>query len=114
MCSFFDIGCHIQMTIWETWANTSWLTKFLIVGGLVGLIVALCWSFLLVLGGWPAVIAAVAIILGAVLALLPRKPKGHDSEHVSGRDALPSVRVPSRKRGKRVFDSDTGVWKDVE
>lgn len=117
MCGFIDISCWIQAAAWEWWAEVTWLNKILIVGGLVGLIVALSWSFLLLLkrlGGWPAVIAAVAIILGAVLALLPRKPKGHDSEHVSGRDALPSVRIPQRKKGKRVFDSDTGVWKDVE
>ena len=88
MCSFFDIGCHIQMTIWETWANTSWLTKFLIVGGLVGLIVALCWSFLLVLkklGGWPAVIAAVAIILGAVLAYFGSKLQPQEDAEIEAK-----------------------------
>ena len=116
MCGFFDIACHVQSAAWEWWAEVTWLNKILIVGGLVGLIVALSWSFLKVLksiGGWPAVGAAVALILGAVLMVLPRKPKGHDSEHVSGRDALPSVRVPSRKRGKRVFDVETNTWKDV-
>lgn len=116
-CGFFDLGCHVQLTIWELWANTSFLTKFLIIGGVVGLIVALSWSFLLVLkriGGWPAVVAALAVILGVVLAVLPRRPKGRDAaENVAGRDALPSVRIPQRKRGKRVFDADTGTWKDL-
>lgn len=116
MCSFFDVGCHVQLTIYETWAGTSWLTKFLIVGGLVGLIVALCWSFLKVLksiGGWPAVGAAVALILGAVLMVLPRKPKGRDAEHVDGKDGTPSIQRPRRKGGKRVFDVETNTWKDV-
>ena len=112
MCSFFDIGCHIQMTIWETWANTSWLTKFLIVGGLVGLIVALCWSFLLVLkkiGGWPAVGAAVAVILGIVLALLPRKPKGREDGPYD-RAGLPRKDTEAPRKGKRRFDPDASKW----
>lgn len=112
-CGLFDVGCHIQMSIWELWANTSWLTKILIVGGLVGLIVALSWGFLLVLkriGGWPAVGAAIAVILGVVLALLPRKPGSVVSG--SGRRDLPFA-LPKRKRGKRVFDADTNTWKDV-
>lgn len=115
-CGFFDIGCWVQLAAWEWWAEVSFLNKVLIIGGLVGLIVALTWSFLLALkriGGWPAVIAAVAIILGAVLAVLPRKPKGaiSKSERKPGRD-LPFA-LPKRKGSKRVFDADTNTWKDV-
>lgn len=112
-CGFFDIGCWVQLAAWEWWAEVSFLNKVLIIGGLVGLIVALTWSFLLVLkriGGWPAVGAAIAVILGVVLALLPRKPGSAASG--SGRRDLPFA-LPKRKRGKRVFDADTNTWKDV-
>lgn len=114
-CSLFDVGCHIQSAAWEWWTDVGLINKILIVGGVVGLIVALSWSFLMLLktiGGWPAVVAAIAVIAGVVLALLPRKPSGVTGKpERSGKD-LPFA-LPKRKRRKRVFDLETNTWKDV-
>lgn len=83
-CALLDIACHIQGAAWEWWAQVSWLNKLLIVGGLVGIILGSSLGLLRILkmvGGWPAVIGAVAIVLGFVLAILPKRPKGEPIEH---------------------------------
>lgn len=118
MCGFFDVVCYAQSWLWDTWSNVSFFNKLLIVCGIVGLITALCWSFLLVLkkiGGWPAVGAAVAVILGVVLALLPRKPKGRDDGPYD-RAGLPrrDTAVPKPRKGKRRFDAPSGKWQRLD
>lgn len=108
-CGLLDIACHVQSAAWEWWASVSLLNKGLIVLGLVGLIVALSWSFLAILkrlGGWPAVGAAIAVILGVVLAILPKKPKEPDWE-----DGEPKrFRVPPALGSKRRFNTKTNRW----
>lgn len=81
-CALFDIVCHVQGAAWEWWAEISWLNKLLIVGGLVLIIMAAARTLLWLLhkvGGWPAVVGAIAMILGLVLAILPRKPMGSEA-----------------------------------
>lgn len=78
-CGFFDISCHIQDAAYEWWVDIGLLNKVLIVGGVLALILGVSWSLLTLLkrlGGWPAALGAVAVIVGVVLAFLPRKPKG--------------------------------------
>ena len=78
-CSLLDIGCHVQSAAWEWWSDVGVLNKVLIVGGVLALVLGVSWSLLTMVkrvGGWPAVLGAVAVIVGVVLALLPRKPKG--------------------------------------
>lgn len=97
-CALLDIGCHIQGAAWEWWADIGLLNKLLIVGGIVLVIIAGARSLLWLLhriGGWPAVVGAVAIIVGVVLALLPRKPKGSDA-HESLPDDHPDAKGPFR------------------
>lgn len=97
-CALLDIGCHIQGAAWEWWTEVSWLNKALIVGGLVLVIMACARTLLRLLhkiGGWPAVLGAVAMILGLVLALLPRPPKGSDA-HESLPDDHPDAKGPFR------------------
>lgn len=106
-CALLDIGCHIQGAAWEWWADIGLLNKLLIVGGIVLVIIAGARSLLWLLhriGGWPAVVGAVAIIVGFVLALLPRKPKGSDA-HESLPDDHPDAKGPfqfgvERRRAK--------------
>lgn len=94
-CDLLDMACHVQGAAWEWWAQVSWLNKLLIVGGLVLIIMAAARTLLWLLhkiGGWPAVLGAIAMILGLVLAILPQRPRrkapddftgdvdGHDAE----------------------------------
>ncbi|RYY67701.1 MAG: hypothetical protein EOO12_00145 [Chitinophagaceae bacterium] len=77
-CGLVDVGCHIQSAAWEFWSNVGILNKVLIVGGVLALALGVSWSLLSLLkrlGGWPAVLGAVAVIVGVVLAMLPQKPK---------------------------------------
>lgn len=102
MCNLLDIGCHIQGAAWEWWANVSWLNKTLIVAGLLAIILGVSWGFLSMLkriGGWPAAIGAVAVIVGLVLAILPRKPADElPSENVDGPDADPPPAKPKKRK----------------
>lgn len=78
-CSLLDVACHIQNSAREWWADIGLLNKGLIVLGLIGIIVGISWSLITLLkrvGGWPAVLGAIAVIVGVVLAILPRRPKG--------------------------------------
>ena len=77
-CSLLDIGCHIQGAAWEWWAGVGLLNKALIVGGLVLVILAAARGVLALIhkvGGWPAVIGFVLVVVVLVLAMLPRKPE---------------------------------------
>lgn len=83
-CSLIDIACHVQSAAWEWWADVGLLNKVLIVGGVLALILGVSWSLLTLLkrlGGWPAALGGVAVIVGVVLALLPQKPKAAGIEH---------------------------------
>jgi hypothetical protein len=83
-CGLIDVGCHIQSAAYEWWADIGLLNKVLIVGGVLALVLGVSWSLLTLvkrLGGWPAALGAVAVIVGVVLAFLPRKPKGAVTEH---------------------------------
>lgn len=91
-CALLNIGCHLQSAVWEWWANIGLLNKFLIIAGIVGIIVSASMGILRLvkqIGGWPGVIAALALILGVVLAVLPKPPKKADdfTGEVSGDDA---------------------------
>lgn len=107
-CALLDVSCYIQGAAWEWWAQVGLLNKLLIVGGLVLIIMAAARTLLWLLhkiGGWPAVVGAVAMILGLVLALLPRKPKGRAADdftggEVSGRDAAGPFEFGRKKRKK--------------
>jgi uncharacterized membrane protein len=105
-CALLDIGCHIQGAAWEWWAEVSWLNKLLIVGGLVLIIMAAARTLLWLLhkvGGWPAVVGAIAMILGLVLAILPRKPKGseaHETIPDNHPDAARPFEFGKKKRKK--------------
>lgn len=106
-CDLLDIACHVQGAAWEWWAHVNWLNKLLIVGGLVLMIMAVARTLLWLLhkvGGWPAVIGAIAMIIGLVLAILPRKQKGRVADdftggEVVGRDAAGPFEF-GRKRKK--------------
>lgn len=120
-CSVFNVGCHIQSSIWEWWSSIGFLNKSLIVLGLMAVIVGVSWGFLRVIkavGGWPAVIGAVAVILGIVLAIMPRKPKGDDSvTDIEGPDAegpfqfgKDRVKKPKRPKAKTDDPDRPGTW----
>ena len=115
-CSFFDIGCHIQSGIWQWWSGIGLGNQLLIAGGLLAVVLGASLNLLTLLkrvGGWPALAGGVAIIIGLVLAVLPRKPRGIDdvSEHVDGPDAEPPVRVPkSRKPKQPPPPNQPGTW----
>lgn len=82
-CGLIDIACHIQSAAWEFWSDIGLLNKVLIVGGVLALVLGVSWSLLTLLkrlGGWPAALGAAAVIVGVVLAFLPRKPKGAATE----------------------------------
>lgn len=82
-CALLDIGCHVQGAAWEWWSEVGLLNKALIIGGLIGIIIGVSWSLIQMLraiGGWPAALGAVAIVVGFVLAILPKKPKGYQHE----------------------------------
>ena len=102
-CNLLDFGCHIQNAAWEWWANVGLLNKVLIIGGIVLLILAALRGVLSLIhriGGWPAVVGAVLAVLGVVLALLPRKPKGRlEPDYEDGGDQ--PIRKPVRRTAKR-------------
>lgn len=123
-CALLNVICHVEVSAWEWWSRIGFLNKSLIVLGLVALIVGLCWSvlsFLKAIGGWPAVIGFLVVVLGIVLALMPHKPKGYDQQtDITGPDAegpfqfgKDRLKKPPR-RGKPSpipgFDSSTGTW----
>lgn len=95
MCGF-DIGCHVQSSLW----------------GLVGLVPWWAWVAIAVaglgvayrLGGWPAVAALVfgyGWAWGRYGDAAPGRPGDRPTdrhEHVAGRDADPPQRPPRRKR----------------
>jgi len=81
-CALLDVACHIQGAAWEWWAQVGLLNKLLIIGGLAGIILGSSLGLIRLLkavGGWPAVVGFVALVLGVVMAILPRKPKGSDA-----------------------------------
>jgi hypothetical protein len=105
-CALLDVACHIQGAAWEWWAQVGLLNKMLIVGGLAGIILGSSLGIIRLLkaiGGWPAVVGFVALVLGLVLAILPRRPK--DSEaHETIPDSHPDAAAPfefGRKKRKR-------------
>lgn len=107
-CGLLDLACHAQGAAWEWWAGVGLLNKLLIIAGLLSIILGVSWSFLSFLkriGGWPAVAGAVAVIVGLVLALLPRKPASElASENVDGPDADPPPKKPRRKTLQDLFE----------
>lgn len=119
-CKLLDVGCHVQLAAYEWWVDLGLLNKVLVVGGLLAIILGVSWSLLTLLkrvGGWPAAIGAVAVIVGLMLALLPRKPKGAETEHFPddhpdtkgpfefgvNKKTRPKVAVPRKKR-PTIFD----------
>ena len=120
-CGFFDLACHVQSSAWEWWSGVGFLNKSLIVLGLVALIVGVSWSllsFIKRVGGWPAVIGAVAVIVGLVLAILPRKPKDTTfTGEVDGPDAKgpfqfgkDRVKPPKKRKSIKLPDNRPGTW----
>jgi uncharacterized membrane protein len=107
-CALLDIACHVRGAAWEWWAEIGWLNKLLIVGGLLLIALAATRSLLWLLhklGGWPAVAGAIAVIVGLVLAILPRKPKGRAADdftggEVAGRDAAGPFKFGRKRRQK--------------
>lgn len=103
-CHLLDLSCHVQSAAWEWWVNIGLLNKFLIVAGIVGLIVSASMGILKLvkqIGGWPGVVAAVALIVGVVLAILPRKPKGDEfTGEVTGEDAKGPFRFGTDRKKK--------------
>ncbi len=94
-CKLLDLSCHVQSAAFEWWSDVGLLNKVLIVGGVLALILGVSWSLLTLLkrlGGWPAVLGAGAVIVGIVLAFLPRKPKGVPTEHFP--DEHPDAKGP--------------------
>lgn len=108
-CRLLDLGCQIttavQDTAWELWAEVSPLSKLLIVGGIVLVILAasrtLLWIFYKI-GGWPAVAGAVLFILGVVLAALPRprRQAAPETDFAFGVDRV----QPAPQRRPTIFD----------
>lgn len=121
-CALLNIVCHVEVSAWEWWSRIGFLNKALIVLGLVALIVGLSWTvlrFLKTIGGWPAVIGALVVILGVVLALMPHKPKGYGQQtDIDGPDAEGPFQFGTNRVHKKPgkpskipgFDSDTGTW----
>ena len=107
-CSLIDLACHAQGAAWEWWAGVGFLNKALIVAGLASIIIGIGWNLgtmLSRIGGWPAVIGAVAAIVGLVLALMPRRPVGElNSENVDGPDADPPPKKRPKPRKKTLQD----------
>lgn len=109
-CALLDVACHIQGAAWEWWAQVGLLNKLLIVGGLAGIILGSSWGLIRILksvGGWPAAIGAVTIVIGFVLAILPQKPKPKAAAaddftggEVTGRDAAAPFEFRRKKRKK--------------
>lgn len=97
-CDLLNIGCQVQTAAWEAWSLQSWPVKALVVIGAIAVIAGALRGFLALLhrvGGWPAVLGALAVIAGLVLAVLPRKPK---DTSVGWEDGEPQKRtVPPRK-----------------
>ncbi len=119
-CKLLDVACHVQSAAFEWWSDVGLLNKVLIVGGVLALILGVSWSLLTLLkrvGGWPAALGAVAVIVGVVLAFLPQKPKAAAVEHFPddppdtkgpfefgvNKKTRPKVAVPKKKR-KTIFD----------
>jgi hypothetical protein len=112
-CGLVDMACHIQLAAWEWWAGVGLLNKVLIVGGLVLIILAATRSLLWLLhkiGGWSAVVGAIALIIGVVLAILPKKPDGFTGEQIKPKspEAEFSFGVDRlKKKRKTIFDGWT-------
>jgi hypothetical protein len=119
-CSFFDIGCHVQSGIWQWWSGLGLGIQLLIAGGLLAVVLGASLNILTLLkrvGGWPALAGGVAIIVGLVLAVLPRKPRGYDNvaEHIDpgSPDAMPPFGRPRPKRPAKPAKPPTGdTWFD--
>lgn len=95
-CKLLDLSCHVQSAAFEWWSDVGLLNKVLIVGGVLAVILGVSWSLLALLkrvGGWPAALGAVAVIVGILLAFLPQKPKGSDA-HESLPDDHPDAKGP--------------------
>jgi len=78
-CRLFDLGCHLQ----SGWESLGLLNQALIAGGLLAIVLGSAWSLLQLLkrlGGWPALAGGIAVVVGLVLAVLPRKPKGRQPD----------------------------------
>jgi hypothetical protein len=113
-CGLVDIACYVQTAAYEWWTGVGLLNKTLIVGGVLALVLGVSWSLLTLLkrvGGWPAALGAVAVILGALLALLPQKPKAATTEHFP--DGHPDTKgafefgvnkTKPKKKRKTIFD----------
>lgn len=75
-CTLLDFGCHVVQVAGDLWGGLSLPSKLLIILGLLSIVGGALWSASKVLhriGGWPAVVGAAAILLGLLLAILPKK-----------------------------------------
>jgi hypothetical protein len=104
-CNLLDLACHAQSAAWEWWAGVGGLNKALIIIGLAAIVLGIAWSWgamLKRIGGWPAVIGAIVLAVGLVLAvIMPKKPSDDlVSENVDGPDAEPS---PKHRKPKPPF-----------
>lgn len=110
-CTLFDIGCHAQRVAWDWWSGLGLFTQVLIVAGVLAIVGGALWGFAGALkrfGGWPAVAGAGAIILGLMIAAVPRKPKPKHAKvpddftggEVTGRDAAAPFEFGRKKRAK--------------
>ncbi|MDB5540510.1 MAG: hypothetical protein JWQ89_2237 [Devosia sp.] len=118
-CTLLDISCHAQRAAWAWWNGLGWFVQTLIVGGTLAIIIGALWGFAKAVkqfGGWPAVAGAGAIILGLVLAVLPKKPTSKPApeeftggELNGGADARGPFEFGRKKKPRpTIFD---GPWK---
>lgn len=87
-CALLDMGCHVVQVGSDLWGGFSLPSKLLIIIGLLAIVGGALWGAakaLHRLGGWPAVAGAGAILLGLLLAILPKKPEPFTGEHVPPR-----------------------------
>jgi vacuolar-type H+-ATPase subunit I/STV1 len=77
-CGFLDFRCYAQGWIWEWWADLGTAKQVMLVAGVLLIILGISWgvlTFLKRVGGWPAVVGGLLLIVVGVLSVIPKKPE---------------------------------------